>query len=214
MSEALFGLLGVVVGSFIPWIKEALSSRRSRAEHATYLAVRVICILDEYIEKCIEVVHDDGTVMGQASHRDEDGSERYLPVVPLPGAPEFPADVDWKSIDSALMYRILTLPNSVRNTDSHIQWASGEEAWPPYYEEVYEARHKGYAKLGLEAIAIIDHLRAIYNLPEKTHATQNVDWTPKKVLEGKLKKLEEQKPAVFSPPENIVTSSGERGQHE
>ncbi|OEJ66577.1 hypothetical protein [Magnetovibrio blakemorei] len=214
MSEALFGLLGVIVGSFIPWIKEALSARRSRAEHATYLAVRVICILDEYIEKCIEVVHDDGTVMGLASHRDKDGSEHYHPVVPLPEDPKFPADVDWKSIDSALMYRILTLPNSVRNTDSHIQWASDEEAWPPYYEEVYEARQKGYAKLGLEAIAIIDHLRATYNLPEKTHATQNADWTPKTVLEGKLKKLEEQKPAVFSPPENIVSSSGKRGQHE
>jgi hypothetical protein len=178
------------------------------------LAVRVICILDEYVDKCIEVVGDDGSYMGQASHRDEDGSEHYRPVVPLPDAPEFPADVDWKSIDSALMYRILTLPNSVRNANSHIQWASDEEAWPPYYEEVYEARQKGYAKLGLEAIAIIDHLRATYNLPEKMHATQNVDWNPKSILEEKIKKLEEQKPAAFSPPENTVTSNGDRGRHE
>jgi hypothetical protein len=192
MSNALFGLLGVLVGAFIPWIKEALTRKRTRQEQATYLAVRVICILDEYVDKCLEVVGDDGTVMGQASYRSEDGSEYYHPVVPLPDAPVFPSDVDWKSIDSALMYRILTLPNSVRHTDSHIEWASDEEASPPYYEEVYEARQKGYAKLGLEAIAIIDHLRANYNLPEKTHAKQTSKWNPKAVLESRSSKNKSQ----------------------
>ncbi len=214
MSEALFGLLGVVVGSFIPWIKEALLEKRSRAERATYLAVRVICILDEYVDKCIEVVGDDGTIMGQASHRDEDGSEYFRPVVPLPGAPEFPAGVDWKSIDSALMYRILTLPNSVRETDSHIQRAGDEEAWPPYYEEVYEVRHKGYARLGLEAISIIDHLRATYKLPKKTHATENADWNSKSILEEKIKNLDEQKSTAFSPPDIAATNSGAKPTSE
>lgn len=46
MSNALFGLLGVLIGAFIPWIKEALIRKRIRQEQATYLAVRVICILD------------------------------------------------------------------------------------------------------------------------------------------------------------------------
>lgn len=208
MSEALFTILGVLIGSFIPLIKELVLEKRLRADHANYLAVRVICILDEYVDKCIEVVGDNGTIMGQASERDESGGEHYRPVVRLPAAPNFPADVDWKSIDSALMYRILTLPNSVRETDSHIQWAGDEEAWPPYYEEVYKARHKGYAKLGLEAIAIIDHLRVTYKLPKKIHATQNVDWNPKNILEEKIKNIEEQKSAAFSPPDNTVTSSG------
>ncbi len=212
MTEAIFGFLGVIIGSFIPWIKEAILEKRLRAERAMYLAVRVICVLDEYVEKCIEVVQDDGTVMGQASARDEGGGELFRPVVQLPAAPTFPADGDWKSIDSALMYRILTLPNSVRETDNHIQWAGDEEAWPPYYEDVYEARHKGYARLGLETIAIIDHLRVTYKLPKKIHATKNVAWNPKSILEEKVKNLEEQKSTAFSPPDNTVINSEEKKQ--
>jgi len=211
MSNALFGFLGVIVGAFIPWVKEALERKRSRMEHATYLAVRVICILDEYVEKCVEVVQDDGTVVGQASARDESGGELFKSVVQLPVTPSYPPDVDWKSIDSALMYRILTLPNSVRSTNSHIQWASDEQAWPPYYEEVFEARQKGYAKLGLEAIDIIDCLRATYNLPEKLRALQNADWNPKTILEEKIRKLEEQKTAPYFAPENTATSREESG---
>lgn len=211
MSNALFGLLGVLVGAFIPWIKEVLIRKRTRLEHATYLAVRIICILDEYVDKCVAVVGDDGSVMGQASHQDEDGSEHYRPVVPLPTAPEFPSDLDWKSINSTLMYRILTLPNSVRSTNNRIEWASDEEAWPPYYEEVFDSRQKGYAKLGLEAIDIIEHLRSTYKLPVKLHDLQNTDWNPKTVLEEKIRKLEEQEPTAILPPENLVTGGGERG---
>ena len=125
MSNALFGLLGVLIGAFIPWIKEALIRKRKRQEQATYLAVRVICILDEYVDRCVAVVGDDGSVKGRGSHRAEDGSEFYHPVVPLPDAPDFPADLDWRSIDSNLMYRILTFSNSVRIENNCIQWMAG-----------------------------------------------------------------------------------------
>lgn len=192
MSEALFGFLGVLVGSFIPLLKELIVEKRMRTERAKYLAVRIICILDEYIDKCIEVIHDDGSYMGQASERDESGNDIYTPVVKLPAAPTFPDDVDWKSIDGALMYRILSLPNTVRGADNFIQWAGSELAFPPYYEEAFEARQKGYAMLGLEAIDVTDVLRTVYKLPKKPLPTLNDEWNPKHILTEKLRKFEEQ----------------------
>ena len=65
MSNALFGFLGVLVGVLIPLIKEEWIRKRTRKEQATYLAARVICILDEYVDKCLMIVGDNGTIMGQ-----------------------------------------------------------------------------------------------------------------------------------------------------
>lgn len=190
MSNALFGLLGVLIGAFIPWIKEALIRKRKRQEQATYLAVRVICILDEYVDRCVAVVGDDGSVEGRGSHRAEDGQEYYRPVERLPVAPDFPVDLDWRSIDSGLMYRILTFPNSVREVNDNIQWVSNEFAWPPYYEEVFEARHMGYAKLGLEAIEIIQELRRLFGLPGASRPEKNPKCSPKQYFKDKLGQIE------------------------
>lgn len=112
---------------------------------------------------------------------EEDGS----PVVPLPNIPEFPMDVDWNSIDSILMHRILKFPNSVHNTNDSISFAV-DNSYPLSYEEVFEARQKGYAKLGLEVITIIEELQDKCNLPKELHTSQNSDWNRKKFLQEKL----------------------------
>ncbi|HOO82113.1 MAG TPA: hypothetical protein PK513_06395 [Alphaproteobacteria bacterium] len=70
MSEAIFGFLGVIIGSFIPWVREWLNEKRLREKHAAYLAVQIICVLDEYVGKCCEVVGDDGTIMGQPDYEE------------------------------------------------------------------------------------------------------------------------------------------------
>ena len=184
MSNVLFGLLGVIVGAFIPWIKEALIRKRTRTEHATYLAVRVICILDQYVDKCVAIVGDDGY---------ENRQGHYHPVERLPVAPDFPADLDWRSIDSDLMYRILTFPNSVRIENSNIHWVGDVVAGPPYYEEAFEARQKGYAKLGLEAIEIVEELRQLFKLPEANRPDWSPDWNAKKHFNDKLDHIEKNK---------------------
>lgn len=194
MMEAVFGLLGVIVGSFIPWIKDSLHQGRLRTENATYLAVRVICILDEYIDKCVEVIHDDGTVMGQAAHRDENGFEHYIPQVPLPPAPVFPDNVDWKCLDTELMYRILAFPNEVRSTKNSVDFVGREVASPPDYDELFEARYDGYADLGLEAIELVELLRARYGLkPKQVENKFNPDWNPKEYLKKKKRELDERR---------------------
>ena len=163
--------------------------KRTRRERATYLAVRVICILDEYVDKCAAIVADDGSVMGQASHRDENGQDHYHPVERLPVVAYFPDDLDWRSIDSDLMYRILTFPNSVRMENSAIEFVGYELATPPDYGELFEARQGGYAKLGLEAIEIVKELRQRFKLPEAIHSY----WNTKKYFNDKLDQIEKDK---------------------
>jgi len=190
MMEALFGFLGVIVGSFIPWIKDSLQQRRSRTEQGTYLAVRVICILDEYVDKCVEVVQDDGTVMGQAAERDCDGYDLYTPQVRLPPAPIFPDDVNWKSLDSDLMYRILAFPNTARSTDKSICFVSDTD-FTPDNEELFETRMYSYANLGLEAIEIVEALRKRYSVTEKSADKWDADWNPKQYLQQKKQGVED-----------------------
>src|SRR5207249_1392682 len=70
VSQAFFGLMGVVVGALLALLRDVWSDRRTRKRHARYLAIRVVCILDKYIENCAEVVLDNGLQEGQ---RDEQG---------------------------------------------------------------------------------------------------------------------------------------------
>lgn len=208
--EAIYGFLGVIVGSFIPWIKEGWKAKRSRAERAKYLAVRVICVLDGYFEKCVEVVLDDGKLGGDESGRD------HGPGVPCPPAPIFPDEVDWKSIDGDLMYRILTFPNSVQKTDNDIEFISRMTTSPPDFEQEFDTRQEGYAELGLEAMAITDHLRKKYKLPKREHNKRNADWNPKKILEEKLQKFEKQrvKNAAVSAPIDIMKKDSKGAVNE
>lgn len=94
MLEAIFGLIGVFVGSAISWFQTFWNNKQAAAKNARYLAIRVVCILDKFLEDCIEVVKDDGLSYGQRSAEGE-----LRPQVNTPTPPVFPEDVDWKSID-------------------------------------------------------------------------------------------------------------------
>lgn len=201
---ALIGFMGVALGLSVTWIKDWFQRKRLRNDQATYLAVRVICILDEYTDMCVKVVQDDGTVMGQAAERDENGFEHYIPQVKIPEAPQFPDDVEWKSLDSHLMYKILAFPNLVRSTNDSIDHAN-DNAFPPDYDELFEARWEGYANLGLKAIELIGLLRAKYGLPKENPNEWNPDWNPKEYLEKKKRDIDVRRArntALFVSPDN------------
>ena len=203
MNEAIFGFLGVLIGACIPWVREEFNERRLRKRHAMYLAARVVCVLDEYVEKCVEVVADDGTIMGQAAVRDENGQESYEPQVPLPDAPDYPDDVDWKSINSNLMYRLLALPNTARETDRYIS-ACSEHAFPPDYEDIFEARGTGYATLGLEALQLAKELRKTIKMPQKNYGKWNPEWYPEKYFEVEISKVEERQASRAASPADLL----------
>jgi len=190
---ALIGFVGVALGLLASWVKDWLERRRLRNQQATYLAVRVVCILDEYTDNCVKVVQDDGTVMGQPAERDDEGFGHYIPQVPFPVAPNFPDDVDWKALDGNLMYQILAFPNLVRSTNDGINFVANEIASAPDYDELFEARKDGYANLGLRAIKLVDLLRKKYGLPKEPPNQWNPDWNPKDYLQQKIKEIEEKR---------------------
>ncbi|MBN9591923.1 MAG: hypothetical protein J0I02_06780, partial [Alphaproteobacteria bacterium] len=80
-SDAVFGLLGVLIGALLTTGKDIWAYFIGRRSSARYVAIRVVCVLDKYVEECAEVVLDDGLSYGS---RDERG---YLaPQVDLPPA--------------------------------------------------------------------------------------------------------------------------------
>jgi hypothetical protein len=165
MNEAIFGFIGVIVGAFIPLIKEIVNEYFQRTRHAKYVAIQVICVLDEFINKCADVVRDDGTDQGQPAGG-ERGEERFNePQVSPPDAPNYPSGLDWKSIDVNLLSRIAMLPNKIRSANIGISHTL-EYDGAPEYSAFFEARWESYSDLGLEALDICDKLQKAYKLPK------------------------------------------------
>jgi len=145
--------MGVLVGTaLVPWIR----NRDSRIRAARYLAIRLVCILDKYLEDCAAVAIDWG----------REGPKGDLePQVSAPPLPSYPADIDWRSIDYALMYELLSLPTMAEKAAGIISGAS-ENAFPPDYEDYFETRNFQYATLGLKAFELAKKLRSKYKIPD------------------------------------------------
>lgn len=60
MTEAIFGLIGVLVGSGILWFQSHWTNKKEAEKSVRYLAIRVVCILDKYMEDCAAAVKDTG----------------------------------------------------------------------------------------------------------------------------------------------------------
>lgn len=185
MKEAIFGFIGVVIGAFIPWLQSYFNDKLTNKKNARYLAIRVVCILDKYLEDCVEVVKDDGLTYGQ---RDKDGCLRQQ--VKAPGVPVFPDDVDWKSIEHELMYKILSLPAEVESADRLIR-ATADITGPPDFEEWFEERKFHYSQFGLIAYQLSEELCEKYSIQKKVYN----DWNPvndlKKELQAVAKRRQE-----------------------
>lgn len=175
MSDALIGLAGVVVGVLAALGKDAVSYWTGRRNAGRYAAVRIVCVLDEYVEKCVDVVHDDGTSEGRPAGRTDNGEEYLSAQVDSPQPPVFAGDINWTSISPDLMYRVLALPNLAVRTERFISNAS-EHAFPPDYDEFFRARWEGYADLGLEALSIASELRRRFSLPLTSMEVANRNW--------------------------------------
>jgi len=196
------GFLGVIVGTVLPWFRE----RWINTGKARYLAIRVVCILDEFLEQCAAVVGDDGMCCGQRN------AEGYLEAqVALPTGLPLPDDVDWRSINHGLMYRILVLPSRIE-ADNRVIAGVGEHSFPPDYEEVFEERQYRYACLGLEAVALGRKLRQTYGIPSQEFG----DWDPIKTLEDEKARIEELRKERWSRPSIIdqITTAATTDQSE
>lgn len=140
-----------------------------------YLAVRVVCVLDKFVEDCASTAIDSG-------QEDENGYS--IARVNAPNPPAYPNDVNWKSIDDTLMYQLLSLPASTERAANYVQ-GSKENASPPDYSEYFEARTESYATVGLQAYELSRMLRKEYKLPPM----QFLAWDPIRRMEDELKEI-------------------------
>ncbi len=178
MSEALFGLVGVLLGSAISWFQSHWSRKTEAERSARYLAIRIVCILDKYMEDCTDVVKDDGLNCGQ---RDAEGC--LEPQVKIPPIPIYPNDVDWKSIDHDLMYRLLSFPAEIEDGNRMIA-AAEEIAYPPDYAEWFDQRRFYYSGFGLAAHGLSQELSKKYGIKPKAY----LDWDPVAELKDDLER--------------------------
>jgi len=185
MIEAVIGLVGVVVGSVITISKDVWLSWLERRREGSYSAIRLICILEEYADRCIDVVYDDGTVLGLPARRSDDGEYYREAQVTTPVPLEYTNDISWRSIQKPLMHRALALSNKARSTDRHI-FDANEHACPPDFTEVFEPRQEGYAQLGLDALELADDLRKKFDISVKSRSELNSDWEPTAFLKATL----------------------------
>ncbi|WP_268223543.1 hypothetical protein [Sinomicrobium oceani] len=176
MTEAIFGLIGVLVGSAISWFQTYWTGMQATKRNAKYLAIRVVCILDKFVEDCADVIGDDGLSFGQRT------PEGYLePQVKIPGAPIFPKDVDWKSIEHELMYKILSLPSDIECADRIIKSAESI-ADPPDFEDLFNERKFWYSQWGVAAYKLSEELSIKYGIKKKSYN----DWNPEEKLKMEL----------------------------
>jgi hypothetical protein len=167
MSElltGLIGLLGIIIGAAITWLRECWNEHRLRKRRAAYLSVRIICILDRYVSKCHDAIEEQST--------------KVL-------TPEFPDDVDWKSIDSKLMYRILDFPNQSLYIQQYVDYMSCHDGTPDNADGV-RAYAKHVSKLCLEALEVKDLLMEAYNLPSEKLTKFTFTWGLKEYFEKKI----------------------------
>jgi hypothetical protein len=171
LESAIFGLIGVVVGAILTTAKDWWFDYRRQSKDLQFLSIHVICMLEKFVANCIEVTQDDGL---------EDHGYKS-PQVEHPSLDLMSLDVEWKSLPSDLMYKILNLPTLIADANSFISVVVDYEAGPPDYEEFFEARTIKYSELGLLTIEIANELRKICKWD--TYTRDNDGWDRKKQLE-------------------------------
>ena len=194
LISAASGLFGVIVGAILPWFRDRWSNKRQ----AGYLAIRVVCILDEFLEQCTSIVGDSGLCNPDGSLEAQVSQPNDLPL---------PKDVDWRSIDHGLMYKILVFPSRIQRDNRSISFAA-DNSFPPHYDEFYEERQYRYACLGLDAAALTQELQTTYGIPPQEFG----HWNPVSYLKDEKAKIEQlradrhKQPSIF----DIITAHADQ----
>jgi len=177
MEKLLIGTVGVVLGAILTLFRDFWTDYRTRKRKAAYLAIRVTCVLERFIDGCVSVAQDNG---------EEDQQGCLHTTAPRPELNLEELDVDWQSLPLDLMYEILNFPSDIEEANKFIASVTEYVACPPDYEEAFEERHYQYSKLGLKAHDLATRLRAKYGMPKKKFE----NWDPIEHIEEIKEKIE------------------------
>ncbi|MBA8822029.1 hypothetical protein BRY73_19140 [Ochrobactrum sp. P6BS-III] len=167
---ALLSTLGTLGVTYFSNRASRTDKEDERRKHGQYLAARVVCELDPFVEKCLNVTADNGEPDWQ-----QEGE--YVCSVQSPDL-LLPDDVDWKSIPHDLMYRILSLQNQIEYSERVISSVFEIDS-PPNYDQGFRERQFQYAKIGTLALDIATDLRKTFDLPFPDYDA----WDPRTYLD-------------------------------
>ena len=112
MSDAWIMLIGVSAGWVLSVCTPAATRWLARKRRRRALALLVCPLLEQFMLACQAVIDDEGEQRQGNRH----------PSVPMPTGPEFPADVDWTSIDPRLANRILWLRSAATRAEQELRY--------------------------------------------------------------------------------------------
>lgn len=181
LGPAVIGLIGVVVGAGLTYLRERSAEKRKASKDAALLAAIIGGELDKFISSCADVAQDDGEV-----DRDT-GFTNERTEVPSFDPSKFA--VEWRSIDEKIMFDIHDLPYQIGFSNDAIS-ATGEYDSPPDYSEWFDERQYQYARLGLHCVNIVARLRAAAKLRPRP---KTFEWKPEEVFQTKIDKIETQR---------------------
>ena len=187
--SAASGLAGVALGGAITYWRETRHEKTRASADLSYLSLLVAAHLDQLVDACIEVAHDDGT--------DEYGAPSTAQGVhhPTTSAPNFAPlelDVNWKIVPRALMQEILDLPAKLQRVRRQVS-ADWDDNDVPDFTISFWARQTAYAGLGLAVLDLAKRLRAAARLP--IHDYVGMAHDPQQILKARLDTIAQEKAA-------------------
>lgn len=190
-SQVIWGLLGVIVGSVLATIKDLTLDWWHQRRNKRYAAVRIVSLLDVFIDRCRDVATDEGEEQFQAH-----GHGTIQPTVRAPECPDFPDDIVWNSLNPQLVYRIMALPALLSETQAAASYALAY-ASPPDGADFIQQRRYGFAKLGLLTLEIANDLRKAAKLAARL--AEDAEWSSAVKLPQVIKSIEENRAAAGQP---------------
>ena len=166
MSNVWIVLISVSAGWVLSVFTPAATRWLTRKRRRRALALLVCPILEQFMLGCQAAIDDEG----------ERRKGNLHPSVPMPTGPEFPAEVDWTSIDPQLANRILWLRSAATRADQELRYLAEEFHDPPENEPWFSHRRKRCHKLLRQTSELSFTLREIAGLPPASDDPSDNIW--------------------------------------
>lgn len=149
--------------------REERAAEARLASERLFIATELVFLLEQFAEACAGVATDTGHINLELER---------IPETTLPKLSYSSVSGDWRVLPAKLMYRVRELTVIQEEADRAINDA---DAYPPDYDELFEARQYQYTRLGLKAIIQARRLRRFAGLPNtrldaSPWSSQNVLW--------------------------------------
>ena len=172
MTQAIIGFAGVVVVSLMVILYQVVVERRDRGKKARYLAVRVVCILDDFIDECQAVMYNADYNLSLRFDEIQLGLVDF--GVPMPTGLILPDDLDWTSIDARFSYDVFSLVNRVAIYARDVQSIHASIDDGGDIGSVFHARRERCQELQTLANDIVDRMRRRWELPVSARSHERI----------------------------------------